>query len=155
MFSSCAVSCTSRVVRFPHHIFDGADELVVEEQMLRLVLGVGSRVEHPARAARHRPEVLLPGVLRGKSNDRGDRRQGLDSTLLTRRKCRYNDGLGCVFVGLFEFPNPLLQAGFRRRSADVLRLCCPAVRQAHVASAWNSAQMFNTRHLELKINVSL
>lgn len=54
-----------QIVQFPHHIFDSTDELVVEEQMLRLILGVGSGVEHPARVARHRPKVLLPGVLRG------------------------------------------------------------------------------------------
>lgn len=53
-----------RTVPRPHHIFDRTDELVVEEQMLRLVLRVGSRVEHPARAARHRAKVFLPGVLR-------------------------------------------------------------------------------------------
>lgn len=52
-------------VQFPYHIFDSTDELVVEEQMLRLVLGVGSRVEHPARTARHCPKVFLSGVLQG------------------------------------------------------------------------------------------
>lgn len=67
-----------QTVQCPHHVFDSTDELVVEEQMLRLVLGVGGRVEHPARVARHRPKVLLPGVLRGERNHHGDGRKGLD-----------------------------------------------------------------------------
>lgn len=52
--------------RLPHHIFDSTDELVVEEQVLRLVLRVGGRVEHPARAACHRPKVFLSSVLEEK-----------------------------------------------------------------------------------------
>jgi len=51
-----------------HHIFDGADELVVEEDVLGLILGVGSRVQHPTHTAGHRPEVLLPRVLRHETN---------------------------------------------------------------------------------------
>lgn len=51
----------------PHHIFHRADELVVEEQMLRLVFWVGSRVKHPTHGAAHCAEVLLSRILQ---NDR-------------------------------------------------------------------------------------
>ena len=51
-----------------HHVFDGADELVVEEDVLGFILGVGSRIQHPTHTAGHRPEVLLPRVLQRKTN---------------------------------------------------------------------------------------
>lgn len=51
----------------PHHIFHRADELVVEEQMLRLVFWVGSRVKHSTHAAAHCSKMLLSRILQ---NDR-------------------------------------------------------------------------------------
>lgn len=51
----------------PHHIFHRADELVVEEQMLRLVFWVGSRVKHSTHGAAHCSKMLLPRILQ---NDR-------------------------------------------------------------------------------------
>lgn len=56
-----------RHVTFPHHIFDGADELVVKQQMLRFILGVGSRVEHPTHTAGHCSKMLLSCILREQS----------------------------------------------------------------------------------------
>lgn len=53
-----------RHVTFPHHIFDGADELVVKQQMLRFILGVGSRVEHPTHTAGYCSKMLLSCILR-------------------------------------------------------------------------------------------
>lgn len=56
----------------PHHIFHRADELVVEEQMLRLVFWVGSRVKHSTHGAAHCSKMLLSRILQ---NDRQKKQQ--------------------------------------------------------------------------------
>lgn len=74
-----------------HHVFHSTDELVVEEQVLGLVFGVGSRVEHPAHAAGHRSEVFLPGVLRQTERDVSSRPS--TPTRLTQGRLRASTSL--------------------------------------------------------------
>lgn len=47
----------------PYHVAQRLQEPLVVLDVLGFVLGVASRVDHPARFAAHGPKMLLPGVL--------------------------------------------------------------------------------------------
>lgn len=73
---------------FPHHIFHRADELVVEEQMLRLVFWVGSRVKHSTHGAAHCSEMLLPGILQNEKGKKTTTLNESDFLYIRRTECK-------------------------------------------------------------------
>ena len=85
-----------------HHVFDSADELVVEEEVLGFILGVRSRVQHPTYTAGHRPKMLLPRVLQRKTNAPQNVHQDEDTRALYqlhRKACLVFIVLLCLLLG--------------------------------------------------------
>lgn len=74
----------------PYHVAQRLQEPLVVLDVLGFVLGVASRVDHPARLAAHGPEMLLPGILGEKRRwiKRGARGLGFKTTLGRRNEGR-------------------------------------------------------------------
>ena len=115
--------------------------------MLRFILGVGSRVEHPTHIAGHCSEMLLSGILPHKETT--DHSLNLITIysrihrivtsaegdhLMTEEmnKATYNHSLGAIFICLFQFLDFSLQTRIRERSPTILLLHSSAEIQTHI-----------------------
>lgn len=87
----------------PYHVAQRLQEPLVVLDVLGFVLGVASRVDHPARLAAHGPEMLLPGVLGEKRRwiKRGAHGLGFKTTLGRRNEGRKGVAATKIKAGVF------------------------------------------------------
>lgn len=120
----------------PYHVAQRLQEPLVVLDVLGFVLGVASRVDHPARLAAHGPEMLLPGILGEKRRwiKRGARGLGFKTTLGRRNEgrkglrqqksrleclvwweCRKRSAAFCLFAELSGLRSVKSLAGYKER----------------------------------------
>lgn len=120
----------------PYHVAQRLQEPLVVLDVLGFVLGVASRVDHPARLAAHGPEMLLPGVLgekrevdkawgpraqvqnHARAKERGE--EGVAATKIRLEclvwwECRERSAAFCLFAELSGLRSVKSLAGYSER----------------------------------------